>query len=76
MPRKSLMVKPPMRMGRDASTTELRLILPASSPIARVKLLNVEPISNVALLIRLNQPFSYSLSILPSGSVREGWFGS
>ncbi|MNT86809.1 hypothetical protein D3C72_2271460 [compost metagenome] len=75
-PLKSLMVKPPMRIGRDASTTELSVIAPASSPMARVKLLKVEPISKVALLMRLNQPFSYSLSMLPSARVREGSFGS
>lgn len=44
--------------------------------MASVKLLKVEPISKVALLMRLNQPFSYSLSMLPSARVREGSFGS
>ncbi|MNL46086.1 hypothetical protein D3C87_1687710 [compost metagenome] len=58
LPWKSLIVKPPMRIGKRASNVLLRFILPSSRPIASVKDLKVEPISNVPFDIRLNHPSS------------------
>ncbi len=53
------MVKPPMRIGNRASKhARERLTLPVSRPMAMVKDLKVEPISNVPFDMRFNQPSS------------------
>jgi hypothetical protein len=43
LPRKSLMVKRPKRIGREASKPEDRVTVPSSSAIALVTSLKVEP---------------------------------
>ncbi|MNT69013.1 hypothetical protein D3C72_2072890 [compost metagenome] len=58
LPWKSLMVKPPMRIGAVASKLSLSVTLPESSPMAMVKVLKVEPISNVPFDMRFIQPSS------------------
>ena len=56
LPWKSLMVKPPMRMGARASKLSVIFTLPESSAIAVVNDLKVDPISKVPFDMRFSQP--------------------